>query len=154
MAEAISVLHNSGEPQIPHEESKGLAHVLESALPELVKGYRSYMAKVNANPEGTTKGDPEGYPKGGTKGDPTERKEGIDGIEKNDISRMEKGLNEVEIMAIQNDLDRGGFVPDQSFSNTAKKYGYRKTLDAIRKAREEKSDSIKYICSLIAEKER
>ena len=58
-------------------------------------------------------------------------------------------LSAFEEKSIETELSHAGISPDNAFYTFARKAGYRITVDAIRRARDEKSRSLPYVVKLM-----
>ena len=60
-------------------------------------------------------------------------------------------LSAFEEKSIETELSHAGISPDNAFYTFARKAGYRITVDAIRRARDEKSRSLAYVVKIMKE---
>ena len=148
------------DPEPDQTENRVLDIALEGAAREIKKGYDSYIQKMTARLGKTETGDQPANDQRSTGDAPAIREEGIDKDlldddiqESSDREGMQGGrpLSELELQGINSALSYAGISPDSSFYNYAKKAGSRITIDAIRKARDERSRSIAYVVKLMSE---
>ncbi len=148
----------AGEDPIPEKtESRVLDIALEGAAREIKKGFDSYVQKITARTGKSgnsvdSANDRRSIGDGSPDGREEMRKEVKD--KDKDItesSEMPVPLSELELKSIENALSYAGIRPDNAFYTYAKKAGYRRTIDAIRRARDEKSQSLAYVVKLMKE---
>lgn len=146
-------------------ESPILNVALREAAAELETGYRNYLQKINARKKAPAdQADPDDQSaidqRSTADQPPIDKREEEKREEKEKIRSEERGsegmqggkpFSEIEQAQLNSDLKCAGISPDPSFWSLAQQAGYLITHQAIRKAREENSRSLKYVIKLIME---
>ena len=152
----------AGDDPAPEQtENRVLDIALEGAAREIKKGYDSYVQKQKAREEAEKRknadqpaNDQRSIGDQPANGREEERDKDLfekDLSESSESSEMPVPLSELELKSIENALSYAGIRSDNAFYTYAKKVGYRCTIDAIRRARDEKSQSLAYVVKLMKE---
>lgn len=140
---------------------------LQEAVDELQEGYKNYMQRVTArkdaeNQKQTADTSPidrryitdespiDRRPTIEEKREEEKKREEIRGRVEGD-ARGGAAFTEIEQVQLNSDVRLSGIQVDPQFWSVARKAGYQITHDALRRAREENSTSVKYVVKLIME---
>lgn len=151
------------DPEPDQTENRVLDIALEGAAREIKKGYDSYIQKMTARSGSKPEtGDQPAIDQRSTGDEPAidnrreEKRKDLferDIKESSETEGMQGGrpLSEIELQSINSALSYAGISPDSSFYTLARKAGNRITVDAIRKARDERSKSLAYVVKLMTD---
>lgn len=142
----------AGDDPVPEQtENRVLDIALEDAAREIKKGYDTYIKRMNARLgiNDQSENDQRSINDQSMKTEEERNKDLFDyDIQESSDNRP---LSEIELADINRALQTAGISPDNAFYTFARKVGHRITVDAIRKARDEKSRSLAYIVKLMKE---
>ena len=143
----------AGDDPVPDQtENRVLDIALEGAAREIKKGYDSYVQKQNARKTADqSANDQRSIGDQPANGREKEEKDLLENdlSESSESSEMPIRLSAFEEKSIETELSHAGISPDNAFYTFARKAGYRITVDAIRRARDEKSRSLPYVVKLM-----
>lgn len=150
-------LEDGQEMTYQETESPFLNMALREASAELETGYRNYVQKVNARKKAPADQPP--IDQRSTADQPPidnrreEKREEEKRTEESGREGMQGGrpFSDIEQYQLNAALASAGISPDPAFWSLAQAAGLRITDNAIRKAREENSRSLKYVVKLIRE---
>lgn len=152
----------AGDDPAPEQtENRVLDIALEGAAREIKKGYDSYVQKQKAREEAEKRKNADQSANNqrsiGDQPANGREKEEKDLLE-NDLSELSEStempirpepLSEIALADINKALQVAEITPDNAFYTFARKAGHRITVDAIRRARDEKSHSLAYVVKLM-----
>ena len=151
-------LENGQDLTYQETESPILNVALREAAAELETGYRNYIQKINARKKPSPESESAIDQRSISDQPPTDnrREEKRREKKKEEENRSEgmqggSSFSQIEQAQINIDLRSAGISPDPSFWSLAYKTGYLITHQAITKAKEENSSSLKYVIKLMKE---
>lgn len=155
----------AGDDPAPEQtENRVLDIALEGAAREIKKGYDSYVQKQKAREEAERRknADQSANDQRSIGDQPANgrEKEGDKDLFEKDLPESSESsempirpepLSEIALADINKALQVADISPDDAFYAFAKKAGHRITVDAIRRARDEKSHSLAYVVKIMKE---
>ena len=153
-------LENGQDLTYPETDNAILNVALREAAAELETGYRNYIQKITAakKKESEDNNESANDQRSISEQTPIDKRIDQNGYEKKESSEtttegMQGGrpFNELEQAQLNASLRYAGISPDPQFWTYAKKAGYRITLDAIKKATEQHSQSISRVVQLMTD---
>lgn len=153
----------AGDDPAPEQtENRVLDIALEGAAREIKKGYDSYVQKMTARTGKTETADQSANDQRSIGDQPANRREKerdkdlfekdlLESSESSEMPIRPEPLSEIALADINKALQVADISPDDAFYTFAKKAGHRITVDAIRRARDEKSRSLAYVVKIMKE---